>query len=194
MRALGRILRGTWTGDSPTQGTAPAKARLQEQGEPRRFSPGSISEAKKVTRWAHGPFDILTLLLEGVRDSAEGPTPWASTTGKRVPVLSASLPAPEGGLLRWARLQAALREARPFSTSLRGRWMTRRPHFSPRAAGKMNLSKCCRHHPTRFHIRLGPGLLTEHRPIPQPTLGPWRESETRGTFLPAAASLPTLGL
>nr|XP_040125069.1 uncharacterized protein LOC120884152 isoform X1 [Ictidomys tridecemlineatus] len=47
---------------------------------------------------------------------------------------------------------------------------TEAPFFS-HSSGKMNLAKCCRHHPTRFHIHRQPGLLTEHRPIPQPCAG-----------------------
>lgn len=57
--------------------------------------------------------------------------------------------------------------------------------FSP-SSGKMNLTKCCRHHPTGFHIHRGQGPLTEHRPIPQPRAGAqgrdWRQDEHFASF------------
>lgn len=52
--------------------------------------------------------------------------------------------------------------------------------FSP-SSGKMNLTKCCRHRPTRSHIHRNPEPLTEHRPVPQAHSGAqggeWRQDE-----------------
>ncbi|XP_030616839.1 uncharacterized protein LOC111170928 [Delphinapterus leucas] len=63
------------------------------------------------------------------------------------------------------------------------------------STGKMNLTKCCQHHPTRFRIHRGPGLLTEHRPIPQPGSEPRGESGdemniSHPSFLGASPPLP----
>lgn len=65
--------------------------------------------------------------------------------------------------------------------------------FSP-SSGKMNLTKCCRHRPTRSHIHRNPEPLTEHRPRASgPLWGPGGRMETRRTFciscFPAALSL-----
>ena len=110
---------------------------------------------------------------------------------KQIPVLPPSLPAPAGSLLSWAQLQAALRERACLPLRCRAMDDTEAAFFSPRSR-EMNLTKCCRHHPTRFHIHRGPGLLTGHRPIPQarsePGGRPWRGDEHFASLLPQHCS------
>lgn len=66
--------------------------------------------------------------------------------------------------------------------------MVRRPHFSPLAAGKMNLTKCCRHHPTRFHIHRG-GTADSARAHPSaPRRGPGERPRQDARFASFASS------
>lgn len=115
---------------------------------------------------------------------------------KRIPVLPPSLPAPAGSLLSWAQLQAALRERACLPLRCRAMDDTEAAFFSSRSR-EMNLTKCCRHHPTRFHIHRGPGLLTGHRPIAQPGSEPGGDrgdemNISHPSFLSAALPLPSL--
>lgn len=55
--------------------------------------------------------------------------------------------------------------------------------FSP-SSGKMNLTKCCRHRPTRSHIHRNPEPLTEHRPRASgPLWGPRGENGDKTNIL-----------
>lgn len=68
---------------------------------------------------------------------------------------------------------------------------TEAPFFS-HSSRKMNLAKCCQHHPTRFHIHRKLGLLTEHRPIPQPRAGAQGREWRTFSISPLLAAAPWL--
>ena len=111
-------------------------------------------------------------------------------------MLPPSLPAPAGSLLSWAQLQAALQERACLPLRCRAMDDMEAAFFSLHSR-EMNLTKCCRHHPTRFHIHRGPGLLTGHRPIPQADSEPGGDGGdemniSHPSFRRAALPLPSL--
>lgn len=154
------------------------------------FSPW-IHPKVKMMKSHHGPSDFPTFgsgryvsFHAGSHPLGPRPEslrPWAPM--ERSPCTSSRSRA-RGKPAEPAPLQAALRAAPPFTTS-RAQMDDTEATFFSLSSGKMNLTKCCRHHPTRFHIHRGRGPLTAraHPSAPAGAQGRgWRQDEHFASF------------
>lgn len=160
------------------------------RGGAQPFSPWIHPEGKMM-KSHHGPSDFPTFgsgrhVSFHAGSHPLGPVQSPSGPGHPWKGVPAGPPArgPRGKPAEPAPLQAALRAAPLFTTS-RAQMDDTEATFFSLSSGKMNLTKCCRHHPTRFHIHRGRGPLTAraHPSAPAGAQGRgWRQDEHFASF------------